>query len=64
MFVKDILETQQVTYSSPHYVPLLKNVLDSVQITIKDSSGELVAFKSGSEKVILKLHFREKNGLQ
>ena len=63
VFVKNTTEPQQITYSTPHYVPLLKNVLDSVQITIKDSSGELVAFKSGSEKWILKFHFRQKNGL-
>lgn len=51
---------QTLTYSSPHYVPLSKNYIDSIEISIKDDSGQPVHFKSGIQKVYVKLHFRPK----
>ena len=62
IFVENKREPQRITYDTPHYVPLVRNVIDGIQITIKDSSDELIKFNSGVEKVILKLHFRPKNG--
>jgi hypothetical protein len=45
-------------YDNPHYVPLERNNIDTVQIQIKDKTGRIVRFKSGT--VIVKLHFRKK----
>ena len=61
---KDSFAKTYTIYESPHYVPLLAlKAISSIRITIKDSAGELVSFKSGTDKVIVKLHFRRKNGL-
>ena len=62
IFVENKNDPQRITYDTPHYVPLVRNVIDGIQITIKDSSDELIKFNSGVEKVILKLHFRPRNG--
>ena len=62
IFVENKNDPQRITYDAPHYVPLVRNVIDGIQITIKDSSDELIKFNSGVEKVILKLHFRPRNG--
>ena len=35
--------------------------IETIQISIKDDTNELVKFKSGIQKVIIKLHFRPKN---
>ena len=40
----------------PHYVPLNKNIFDTISINIRDEVGDLVAFEHG--KVIITLHFR------
>ena len=45
-------------FSTPHYVPVIKNFIDSIKITIKDSYNELVKFISGTDHVLVKLHFR------
>ena len=45
------------TYAQPHYIPVMKS-FDTVEINIKDDTGEDVSFTSG--KVICKLHFRIK----
>ena len=62
IFVENKNDPQRITYDTPHYVPLVRNVIDCIQITIKDSRYELIKFISGVEKVILKLHFRPRNG--
>ena len=46
------------TFYSPHYVPVLKKTIDSVEINIKDDTNRLVPFEFG--KCVLKLHFRKK----
>jgi hypothetical protein len=58
VFVSNNEYSQCKTYDSPHYVPVTKNYIDSIQITIKDSFNDLFKFISGSELVIVKLHFR------
>ena len=45
-------------YDMPHYVPLERNNIETINITIKDSTGENVPFESG--KIVLKLHFRKR----
>ena len=50
-----------ITFSDPHYVSVSKNQIETIQISIKDDTNELVKFKSGIQKVIIKLHFRPKN---
>lgn len=62
IFVQKQDDPQRIVYDTPHYVPLIRNQIDSIQITIKDSSDGLIKFVSGVEKVILKLHFRPRNG--
>ena len=44
------------TYDKLHYVPLLKNHFDSIEIHITDDMGNFYNFQYG--KVIVKLHFR------
>ena len=58
VFVNNNENSQCKTYDSPHYVPVTKNYIDSIQITIKDSFNDLFKFISGSELVLVKLHFR------
>jgi hypothetical protein len=48
------------TYSTPHYVPVATNFFDSIHISIKDGQNNFIKFNSGSEQVIVKLHFRPK----
>jgi hypothetical protein len=50
--------SQSKYYPSPHYIPVTRNNINNIQITIKNKSNELVRFKDGSELVIVKLHFR------
>lgn len=47
-------------YSTPHYVPVLSDYIDTIKITIKDDKNRFIKFKSGSQPVIIKLHFRPK----
>lgn len=53
-------ESQTIIYSQPHYVPLNTNIINSIQITIKDDENHFINFPSGTEKVYIKLHFRPK----
>ena len=43
-------------YESPRYVPLQKKQFDSIEIDIRDSFGEKIAFETG--QVIVTLHFK------
>ncbi len=43
-------------FDSPHYVPVSKNYMESIEVNIKDDTGEDVPFVHG--KTIVKLHFR------
>lgn len=47
-----------VTYDNPQYHPLLKKDIDSIEIDIKDDSGETVPFRFG--RSICTLHFRKR----
>lgn len=51
----DIVEK---VFDSPHYVPVLPNDIDRIDIEIKDDTNQFVPFDFG--KVVAKLHFRKK----
>lgn len=44
-------------FTSPHYVPVCRSVIDKIEIGIKSDIGEHIRFNSG--KVIVKLHFQQ-----
>ena len=44
------------SYGNPRYLPLSKKYIDTVEIDIRDDTGEKVPFESG--KVVATLHFR------
>ena len=44
-------------YDSPHYVPLSRNNLETIEVDIRSDLGEPIQFQSG--KVVVKLHFRK-----
>jgi hypothetical protein len=46
-----------IKYSNPIYVPLLLNEFDTIEIDIKNDSGETIPFKFGRVHIIL--HFRK-----
>ena len=46
-------------FNSPHYVPLARNNLETVEIDIRSDLEKPIQFQSG--KVIVKLHFRKKS---
>ena len=54
-----ILSTESVTYDSPHYIPINKSSIDTINIKIKDEFGNSIRFERG--KSIVKLHFRPIN---
>ena len=45
-------------FDSPHYVSVNTDIIDTIEINIKNDLNENVSFKTG--KVICKLHFRQK----
>ena len=46
------------SFSEPHYIPVNTDEVNTIEINIKDDTGEDVPFTLG--KVICKLHFRQK----
>jgi uncharacterized protein YccT (UPF0319 family) len=46
-------------YDSPHYVPVIRNSIETIEIDIRSNYGEKIKFQSGH--VLVKLHFRRKN---
>lgn len=51
-----VLSTESVIYDSPHYIPVNKSSIDTINIKIKDELGNNIKFERG--KSIVKLHFR------
>ena len=49
------------TFQDPPYFPASRKSFDSIEVNIKDDTGERVPFESG--KVIVQLHFRERRPL-
>ena len=52
-------DTVVLSYSDPHYIPVLVNEFDSIEIHIKDDSTRDIPFMYGRTKI--KLHFRRQN---
>lgn len=48
-----------INYSTPHYIPVISNVLDTIEINLRSDIGDFIHFDSG--KVLIKLHFRPKS---
>ena len=51
-------ETITKTFDTPHYVPLKQSSLSTIEIDIRDDTGEHMPFTGG--KVITKLHLRRR----
>jgi len=47
------------SYGEPHYIQVCTKQIDSIEINIKDDTGEFVPFMFG--KVVCKLHFRQRS---
>jgi hypothetical protein len=58
----NVTETKALTvcksFSNPHYLPVTRSHLDTIEIDIRDDAGKKVPFESG--KSIVKLHFRQR----
>lgn len=46
------------SFSNPHYLPVTRSHLDTIEIDIRDDAGKKVPFEFG--KSIVKLHFRQR----
>ena len=55
-------EIVEKTFVAPHYVPILKKVFSSIDISIKTDQDRPFAFQFG--KSIVKLHFRKRFSLR
>ena len=44
-------------FDSPHYVPLSRNNLETIEVDIRSDLGDPIQFQTG--KVVVKLHFRK-----
>ena len=55
------IESQSIVFDSPHYVPLNTTYIKNIQITLKDDENQFINFKTGTQKVYAKLHFRPKH---
>lgn len=45
-------------YIQPHYIPVVRNNIDFIELDLRSDTGEPIQFGSG--KVIIKLHFRQR----
>ena len=43
----------------PHYIPVSRNNIDTIEIDIRSEFGEPIYFTSGT--VVVKLHFKKTN---
>ena len=46
-------------FDSPHYIPVARNNLDTIEIDIRNHLGDPIYFTSG--EVVVKLHFKKKS---
>lgn len=49
-----------IKYDTPHYIPLITNDFEEIEINIKDDMNEDIKFKFG--RTLIKLHLRKING--
>lgn len=52
-------EMVNVQYERPHYLPVIRKVIDTIEINIRNHQGKLTPFERGRSYV--KLHFRQKH---
>ena len=52
--------TQNISYNRPIYVPIQQTVFNSIQLEIRDDTGERIHFGTG--KTSITLHFRRRGG--
>ena len=45
-------------FTDPHYIPVNKSYINSINIDLRDPSGEQIRFENQLSKVLTKLHFR------
>ena len=50
--------TNEKIFTDPHYSPVLRSYINTINVDIRDPSGEQIRFENQLSKVILKLHFR------
>ena len=48
-------------FTSPHYIPVSRNYIETIRLDIRDDTGEKIQFSPG--KVLIKLHFKPFYGL-
>ena len=51
-------KTTEKVYTAPHYLPVSKSFICSINIDVRDPSGAEARFESLLSKVLVKLHFR------
>ena len=51
-------DTVNVQYDRPHYVPVVRNCFNTIEVEVRLNSGDFVPFERG--KLILVLHFRRR----
>jgi hypothetical protein len=45
-------------FTDPHYIPVRNSFISSINIDIRDPSGEPIRFENDLSKTLVKLHFR------
>jgi hypothetical protein len=50
--------TNEKIFTEPHYMPVLRSYINTINVDVRDPSGQPVRFENQLSKVILKLHFR------
>ena len=53
--------TTEKIYTNPHYLPVNKSFITSINIDVRDPSGDQSRFENLLSKVLVKLHFRPIN---
>lgn len=51
-------EVVSIQYDRPHYLPVSRKMIDTLEIVIRSHTGELMPFERG--RTYVKLHFRQK----
>lgn len=54
-------EYASIHYDRPHFIPISRSTIDTIEMNIRDDTGDLISFESG--RVIVTLVFRRKKAL-
>ena len=52
--------TTEKIFINPHYLAVNKSFINTINIDVRDPSGEQAKFQSNLSKILVKLHFRPK----